>query len=183
MADPFLTETKALLERTPRVLSELLRGVPEVWVQGRDTPDGWQPRDVVGHLITAELDDWIPRAKRILDDGTTKPFDKFDRFAMLERDQGVPLDGLLDRFAGLRAQSLAALDGLVTDAELERTGYHPSLGEVSLRNLLATWAIHDLDHTSQVFAGMSAAYDETVGPWKEYLGILLRRQDPSAVPG
>ncbi len=52
-----------------------------------------------------------------------------------------------------------------------------------MRNLLATWAVHDLDHTSQIFAGMSATYDQTVGPWKEYLGILLRREDPSAVPG
>jgi hypothetical protein len=183
MADRFLDETKHLLERTPRVLSELLRGLPERWVQGTDTPDGWQPRDVVGHLITAEIDDWIPRAKRILEDGTTKPFESFDRFAMLDRDQGVPLDDLLDRFAELRAQSLAALDELVSDADLERVGLHPSLGQVTLRNLLATWAIHDLDHTSQVFAGMSAAYDETVGPWKSYLGILLRREDPSAIPG
>jgi hypothetical protein len=183
MADAFLVETKALLQRTPRVLGELLRGLPEVWVEGRDTSDGWQPRDVVGHLITAELDDWIPRARRILDDGTAREFDKFDRFAMLERDRGVPLDELLDRFAELRAQSLRELDDLVDDSLLERTGYHPSLGQVTLRNLLATWAIHDLDHTSQVFAGMSAAYDETVGPWKHYLGILLRRDDPSAVPG
>ena len=75
------------------------------------------------------------------------------------------------------------LDELVTDAELERTGHHPVLGDVTMRQLLATWAVHDLDHTSQVFAAMSATYDQTVGPWKEYLGILLRREDPSAVPG
>ena len=183
MADPFLSETKALLERTPRVLAELLRQLPEPWLEGRDTPDGWQPRDVVGHLITAELDDWIPRARMILDHGTTRPFDKFDRHAMLERDKGVPTDTLLERFAELRAKSLRELDELVSDADLEKVGTHPSLGDVTMRNLLATWAVHDLDHTSQIFAGMSAAHDGTVGPWKHYLGILLRREDPSAVPG
>lgn len=182
-ADPFLSDTKALLTRTPQVLRDLLEGLPDVWLDGRDTPGGWQPRDVVGHLITAELDDWIPRIKRILDDGTTKPFDKFDRHAMLERDRGVPLDQLLDRFEELRAQNLTTLDELVTDTDLDKPGYHPSLGNVTMRNLLATWAIHDLDHTSQIFAGMSAAYDETVGSWKHYLGILLRREDPSAIPG
>jgi hypothetical protein len=182
-ADPFLSETKALLTRTPRVLRDLLEGLPDTWLDGRDTPDGWQPRDVVGHLITAELDDWIPRIKRILEVGTTKPFDKFDRHAMLERDRGVPLDELLGRFEELRARNLARLDELVTDADLDKPGYHPSLGNVTMRNLLATWAIHDLDHTSQIFAGMSAAYDETVGSWKHYLGILLRREDPSAIAG
>ena len=182
-ADPFLSETKALLTRTPRVLRDLLEGLPDTWLEGRDTPDGWQPRDVVGHLITAELDDWIPRIRRIMEDGTTKPFDKFDRHAMLERDRGVPVGDLLDRFRELRSQNLAQLDELVTDADLEKPGYHPSLGNVTMRNLLATWAIHDLDHTSQIFAGMSAAYDETVGSWKHYLGILLRREDPSAIPG
>jgi hypothetical protein len=183
MADPFLIETRQLLERTPRVLNDLLGGLPETWIEGRDTPDGWQPRDVVGHLITGELDDWIPRIKRILHDGTTKPFDKFDRHAMLGRDEGVPLDELLVRFADLRGESLTQLDELVGDADLEKTGYHPSLGNVTMRNLLATWAVHDLDHTGQIYAGMSAAYDQTVGPWKAYLGILLRREDPSAVAG
>ncbi len=181
--DPFLSETKALLARTPQVLRDLLAGLPDLWVEGRDTPEGWQPRDVVGHLITGEHDDWIPRIKRILEDGTTKPFDKFDRHAMLERDRGVPIGDLIAQFAALRQLNLRRLDELVSEADLEKPGYHPSLGTVTMRNLLATWAVHDLDHTGQIFAGMSAAYDETVGPWKQYLGILLRREDPSAVPG
>ena len=144
----------------------------------------WRPRDVVGHLISAELDDWIPRAERILHDGTSKPFDPFDRFAHVERDGDLPLDQLVARFAGLRGQTLARLDELVTDpSDLDRRGLHPSLGEVTLRDLLATWAIHDLDHVSQIFAGMAGSYDAEVGPWKAYLGILLRRDDPAAVPG
>lgn len=183
MADIFLAETTALLERTPRVLRDLLAGLPESWLDGRDTPEGWQPRDVVGHLITAELDDWMPRARMILNHGTAKPFDTFDRFAMLERDQGVSMADLLDRFEQLRAQSLRELGEEVTDADLDRVGRHPTLGEVTMRHLLATWAVHDLDHIAQIFAGMSATRDEAVGPWKEYLGILLRREDPSATPG
>ncbi len=157
--------------------------MPATWLAGRDTPEGWQPRDVVGHLISAEIDDWMPRARRILEHGTDLPFDSFDRFSMLERDVDVPLDELLDRFEQLRAASLEAFDAEFTDDDLDRLGRHPSLGEVTLRQHLATWAVHDLDHTSQVFAGMSAAYDAEVGPWKAYLGILLRREDPSAVPG
>lgn len=180
----FLTDTVDVLHRTPRVVSALLTGVPDAWTETPDVTDGWRPRDVVGHLISAEIDDWIPRAERILLDATSKPFDAFDRFAHVERDVDVPLDRLVERFSKLRTQTLARLDELVTDeADLDRRGRHPSLGEVTLRELLATWAVHDLDHVSQIFAGMAGSHDAAVGPWKDYLGILLRRDDPAATPG
>jgi hypothetical protein len=183
MPDTFLDETTELLARTPRVLHELLDGLPQAWLEGRDTPGGWQPRDVVGHLISAELDDWIPRAEIIMEHGGDRPFEPFDRVAHVERDRDVAMAALLARFAELRAAKLARLRELVTDADLDRIGRHPTLGEVTMRQLLATWAVHDLDHVAQVFAALSASQDASVGPWKEYLGILLRREDPSAVPG
>jgi len=89
----------------------------------------------------------------------------------------------VEQFAALRGANLAALADLVTEADLDRRGLHPTLGEVTLRELLATWAVHDLDHISQVYAGLAGSHDADVGPWKEYLGILLRRDDPSAVAG
>jgi len=179
----FIAETTAVLARTPEVLRALLTGLPEAWTDTPDVAGGWRPRDVVGHLITGEQTDWIVRTRRILEHGTSLPFDRFERFAMLERDAGVPLDDLVDRFADLRTANLAALGELATDTDLDRRGLHPSLGEVTLRELLATWAIHDLDHTAQIYAGMAGSHDADVGPWKEYLGILLRREDPSAVAG
>ena len=111
------------------------------------------------------------------------PFDAFDRFAHQGRDDELTLDQLIARFAALRAESLRELDRLVTDGDLDKRGMHNALGEVTLRELLATWAVHDLDHISQIYAGMAGSYDQEVGVWKQYLGILLRRDDPSAVPG
>jgi hypothetical protein len=179
----FVKETVAVLTRTPAVLRALLVGLPEAWTDTPDSAGGWRPRDVVGHLITGEETDWMVRTRRILDDGTSVPFDRFGRFAMLERDGGIPLDDLVERFAGLRTANLTLLKSLVVDADLDRRGLHPSLGEVTLRELLATWAVHDLDHISQVYAGLAGSHDADVGPWKAYLGILLRREDPSAVAG
>lgn len=180
----FLHDTTDLLRRTPDLLRTLLRGLPETWTETTDVPsDGWRPKDVVGHLITAEMDDWIARTERILEHGTRVPFDRFDRFAHAERDTDRRLDDLIEEFARLRATNLALLDQLVTDADLDRRGVHPSLGEVTLRELLATWAVHDLDHVAQIYAGMAASRDADVGPWKAYLGILLRRDDPSAIAG
>jgi DinB family protein len=179
----FLAETTDLLRRTPEVVRALLAGLPASWGDTPDTEGGWRPRDVVGHLITAELDDWMPRAKRILEHGTSVPFDKFDRFAHVGRDDDASLDELVDRFTALRRESLEELDRLVSEDDLDRHGMHNALGEVTMRELLATWAVHDLDHVSQIFAGMAGSRDADVGVWKAYLGILLRREDPAAVPG
>ncbi|MEP7158994.1 MAG: DinB family protein [Chloroflexota bacterium] len=178
-----VAEPMVILRRTPDVLRALLSGLPESWTDTADTPDGWLPRDVVGHLITGELTDWLARTRRILEHGTTKAFDRFDRHAMLDRDTGVQLDALIERFAELRVKNLAEFESMVSDAELDRRGMHPSLGEVTLDQLLNTWAVHDLDHTGQIFCGLAGSHDADVGPWKQYLGILLRREDPAAVPG
>jgi DinB superfamily len=179
----YLGETTDLLRRTPELLRALLAGLPAAWADTPDVDGGWRPRDVVGHLISAELDDWIPRTRRIVDHGTSLAFDPFDRFAHVERDAGATLDELVARFAELRAENLATLEALVTEADLDRRGLHPALGEVTLRELLSTWAVHDLDHVAQVFAGLAGSRDADVGAWKAYLGILLRREDPAAVPG
>ena len=180
----FVEDTTNLLRRTPEVVRALLVGLPDTWTDTTDVPQGgWRPKDVLGHLITGELTDWVERTQRILEHGTRVPFDKFDRFGHADRDADATLDDLVEHFARLRAENLARLGELVTDADLDRRGMHPSLGEVTLRELLATWAVHDLDHVSQIFAGMAATHDAEVGPWKGYLGILLRRDDPSAVAG
>jgi hypothetical protein len=179
----FLADTAALLGRTPAVLQALLVGLPESWTDTPDVAGGWRPHDVVGHLITGERTDWIVRIRRIIEQGTALPFERYDRLAMLERDVGVPLDDLVTEFASLRAANLVTLDGLVGEADLERRGLHPSLGEVTLRELLASWTVHDLDHIGQIHAGLAGSRDAHVGPWKVYLGILLRREDPAAVAG
>jgi uncharacterized damage-inducible protein DinB len=163
----------AFLERTPRVAADLLGDLSDSWVGTPDTAGGWTPRDVIGHLISAELDDWIPRIEIILDDGTRRPFEPFDRFAHVQRDRDIPLADLLQRFGELRAGNLARLRDLVTDdADLERVGMHPDLGEVTLRQLVAAWTVHDLDHLAQIHASLARSQDAAVGPWKKYLGIL-----------
>ena len=182
--DGFIDDTTDLLRRTPQVLRALLAGAPGSWTDTPDVEGGWRPRDVVGHLISAELDNYRSRVEHVLAHSASQPFEPFDRFAHVDREAGRPLDELLDRFAELRSENVDRLATLVTGgADLERRGRHPSLGEVTVRELLATWAVHDLDHVSQVFAGMAGSHDADVGPWKAYLGILLRRDDPAAIPG
>jgi hypothetical protein len=130
---------------------------------------------VVGHLIHGEKTDWVPRMRLILEAGESRPFVPFDRFGFRDAIRGVPISALLDELAARRAENLAAVDAAaLTPAQLALRGRHPELGAVTLGQLLATWAVHDLNHLGQVARVMSRRYDRAVGPWKAYLGILNR---------
>src|SRR5262245_26086918 len=166
---------KEILRRTPATLRSLLDGLPDEWTSSSEGPETWSPFDVVGHLIHAEETDWIPRVRMILDYGESRPFEPFDRFAMLERTKGKTLGDLLSRFADLRTGSLTQLEAMnLTQATLEKRGMHPELGTVTLSQLLSTWVVHDVSHIGQIARVMSKQYREAVGPWQAYLPVLNR---------
>ena len=168
-----LPDTISLLTRTPAALNALLRDLSSAWTSRNEGEDTWSAFDVVGHLIHGERTDWIPRARRILEFGETKPFEPFDRFAQERESQGKSLAGLLDEFACARSQSLGELRSLnLRKEDLARRGRHPALGIVTLSELLAAWVAHDLTHLHQISRTMAHQYHEAVGPFSKYLGVL-----------
>jgi DinB superfamily len=168
-----LADAVAVLERTPAVLRAELDGLPDAWVRATDGPDTWSAFDVVGHLIHGERTDWIPRARIIREQGESRPFDRYDRFAQFEASKGLTLANLLDTFATLRRENLATLESWsLGPADLARTGMHPGLGRVTLAMLLATWVAHDLDHLVQIARTMARQYRKASGPWPQYLRVL-----------
>jgi hypothetical protein len=170
-----LAEAIAVLTRTPVTLKALLRGLPDIWVRGNEGKDTWNAFDIVGHLIVAERTDWMPRVRILLENGEARPFDPFDRFAQLKegQDKSLAIDQPLDEFARLRRENLAALQALnLQHEDLTRRGRHPALGVVTLSELLATWAVHDLTHVHQLSRVMAHQYRDAVGPWSVYLGVL-----------
>jgi hypothetical protein len=165
--------TMALLARTPATLDALLRDLPDAWTLTTEGDNTWSAFDIVGHLIHGERTDWMPRARIILQDGESRPFDRFDRWAQARESQGKSLPQLLDEFAALRSENLGALRALNLGPEhLARRGRHPSLGLVTLSELLATWAAHDLTHLHQISRALAHQYRDAVGPWSRYLGVL-----------
>jgi len=168
-----LTDAIAVLSRTPATLNALLRGLPNVWVRGNEGKDTWSAFDIMGHLIVGERTDWMPRLRIILEKGEARQFDPFDRLAQFEESQGKSLDQLLDDFARLRRENLAAVETLnLQRADWTRRGKHPSLGVVTLSELVATWAVHDLTHIHQLSRVMAHQYRDAVGPWSAYVGVL-----------
>jgi hypothetical protein len=168
-----LDQAIALLSRTPQTLETLLSGLPQDWVLSNEGESTWSPFDVVGHLIHGERADWIPRIKTVLQFGESQAFEPFDRFAQFEVSKGKSLGELLEEFKALRSGSIQALKGLnIGPDDLAKTGSHPEFGRVTLKELIATWVVHDLDHIVQISRTMAKQYREEVGPWRAYLSVL-----------
>jgi hypothetical protein len=168
-----LDQTVALLARMPATLDALLRDLPDVWTLRNEGAGTWNARDIVIHLIHGEKTDWMPRTRHLLQFGETRPFEPFDRTGSQDESQTKSLGDLLDEFARLRAEGLRELRALhLQPNDLERRGLHPSLGVVTLSQLLATWPAHDLSHLHQITRVMAHQYREEVGPWTAYLGVM-----------
>ena len=164
-----LQDTISLLTRTPAALNALLRDLRETWTLRNEGENTWTVFDVVGHLAYCEHANWMPRVRQF----GTETFKHFDRRGHVREIQGKSLGELLDEVAGLRTENLAELRAMnLQPLDLDLRGQHPVFGEVTLSELLATWAAHDLTHLHQISRVMAHQYREAVGPWSAFLGVL-----------
>lgn len=168
-----LAKSFEILERTPLILKILLADLSEEWVMNNEGPGTFSPYDVLGHLIHGEKTDWVVRTQHILNVGSTVPFDPYDRFAQYELSKGKSTEQLLEEFQKLRNNNLQLIKSFnLSEADFDKKGMHPVLGEVTLRNLLSTWVVHDLTHIAQITRVMAKQYKEETGPWTEFFRIL-----------
>lgn len=168
-----LEKSILILERTPVVLEVLLSGLPDDWIMHNEGGETWSPYDVMGHLVHGEKTDWMARTKIILNEGTGRTFDVFKRTAMFEESKGKSLSDLLKEFKSARAENLKILRSFhLGEKDLDKKGIHPKFGEVTLRQLLSTWTIHDLTHLAQIGRVMAKQYKTEIGPWIEYMRLV-----------
>ena len=170
-----LSKAKEVLTQTPTTLTSLLGSLSEEWLKNNEGEDTWSPHDVVAHLVDGEMSNWMVRIKIILDDSGNKHFEPFDRGAYLNKSKEEKTSKVLDTFSRLRSDNLDELDALkLSQTDLIKTGIHPEFGEVTLKQLVSTWATHDLGHIAQIARVMAKQFKSEVGPWAGYLGILKR---------
>lgn len=168
-----LKEAIEILERTPKTIEAMLSGLTSDWLHSNEGEGTWNAAEVVDHLIECEKTNWIPRMEFILNDEGMKHFPRFDRFSHLNGQESRTINQALQEFASLRERNVTMLQKQInTDQLLDLKGIHPEFGEVKLRELLATWVVHDLTHISQIVRVMAKRYQTDVGPWKAYLSIL-----------
>lgn len=168
-----LDEAIQALEASPSSLSALLTGVPESWLDFQEDPDAWSPRTVLVHFIHNEQTNWLPRANVILSNEEARTFPPFHQLPLEQDTPDGDTDQLLAQFAQLREQSVSALRDLdLKPTDLDRQGEHPVLGPVTLRQLISTWVVHDLNHLHQIAKSLAKRYGDEVGPWRSNLAIL-----------
>jgi len=171
-----ISQIRAVLVATPPALEALLKDLPESLTLRNEGGATWSARDIVAHLVHGELEDWVPRAELILAEGTARPFDPFDPEGFRPLARGQQLIALVKRFAALRREGLTWLDKQAfTDEQLALRGTHPAFGEVTMHELLCTWATHDLTHLAQISRVISHQIAPHIGPWREYLPNARKR--------
>ena len=170
-----LNKSLQILQRTPAVLHSWLTNLDSSWIQNNYGDETFSPFDVVGHLLHGEQTDWMARVDIILEQGTAQPFTPWDRYAMYQESRGKTIAQLLDGFAAARQDNLARLEAKrLSDDDLDRAGTHPTFGRVTLRQLLATWVAHDLNHIHQIAKCMAWQYRDEIGPWRQYVTLIDR---------
>ena len=104
---------------------------------------------------------------------SAEPFAPFDREAQFKRPEREDVSKLLKEFKELRENNLRTLREMkISEEDLNKKGIHPAFGEVTLKQFLSAWVVHDLGHIRQITRVMAKQYKDEVGPWAEYLKIL-----------
>jgi DinB superfamily len=143
-------EAAEVLRRTPAVLRELILALPERAVNYHPGPGKWCIKEVVGHLAEEDKRDFVGRIEMML--RQTEPRLKLndqDQVAQQRQDCNRNIAELLDEFGAVRNASVRFVEQLSAQ-DLERTGVHPRIGIISVRELLHEWLYHDLNHVKQV---------------------------------
>ncbi|MEO8210206.1 MAG: DinB family protein [bacterium] len=170
-----LSKSLEILQSTPYVLEKQLCNLSNEWLIQNEGEGTWNSVEIICHLIHCEKEDWIARMKIILNDKGNKKFEPFNRTKGFEKSKVETITELVDEFKKLREENLDYLRSqMLTENDLDKTGIHPDFGEVTLKQLLATWVVHDLSHIAQINRVLAKQYTDEVGQWKEYLPILKK---------
>ncbi len=168
-----LEKSVELLSRAPKIYRAFFYELKSDWGQVTEGEGKWSAYNIVGHLIHGEKTDWIPRAKIILGESEDKSFEPYDRFAQEKLYATQTIEELLREFETVRASNLKELNSWnLTDQDLQKEGIHPEFGKVSLKELLATWTIHDQVHLNQISRTLVKHYAKDIGPWANYINLL-----------
>ncbi len=168
-----LGKTLEILRGTPSVLEAQLGQLSAEWIDAREAPTDWSPREVVAHLLLCEQENWMVRVGIIMAAADVRTFTPVDMASHLKVAAATAMIELLREFRRLRQDNVAHLVSLqLSDADLRRTAIHPRLGIVTLQQLLATWATHDLSHQIQIARTLARAYRHEVGPFIEFQKVL-----------
>ena len=173
--DFHLQQAQSLLAKTPKTIHALLSDLDEHWLQSRESETSWNAHQIMAHLVYAETLHWPSRVRATLSPYAPQTFAPFDMQAQWSLLESNSMQQLLHTFSEQRGINLDMLETLeLSDADLDKVALHPSLGSVTLRNVIATWTAHDMAHLVQLGRTFARAYTDAVGPWSQNMSLLRK---------
>jgi uncharacterized damage-inducible protein DinB len=139
------------LRRAPARLARALGRVPRRLLARRPGRGEWAVAEVLSHLADAEIA-LAFRIRKIAAEPRSMlvAWDQ-DRWADRGRYRRTPPREALATFAALRRSNLAYVGRLGAEQRRQH-GRHPEYGRLTIPQLLAHWADHDLNHLEQIRA-------------------------------
>ncbi len=157
-------QVQAVLSITPERWQGLVRALPIDLLTRPPVAGEWSAFNCLQHLLDAERLVFPVRVRAFLAREDFVDFDPNQR--RVWPDAQTP-EQLVDAFARARQESLVLLTQ-VKDEDLGRTLQHPRFGTVTLKEMLHTWAAHDLMHTVQAERALMQPFMLGSGPWRSF---------------
>ena len=150
-------DAAALLGASAAALQAEVTAILPAGLAWHPAPGEWCVKEVLGHLIEAEQRGFAGRVREILAAREEPRFVAWDQAAVARarRDCQREAGDLLDEFGALRDASIELVAGL-SAADLGRGGQHPTVGRLSVADLLHEWVHHDRNHLKQILSNVQA---------------------------
>ena len=160
----WLADVQAILSTTPERGPRLVSTLPIEPLTRPPAAGEWSALQCLQHLLDAEHLVFPVRLHAFL---AGQEFVDFDPNEPHAGTTALTPEQLVAAFARARKASLV-LFKQVRDDDLGRTKQHPTLGTVTLAEMLHTWAAHDLSHTVQAERALMQPFMLGCGPWRPF---------------
>ncbi len=146
----------AMLRAGAQAIAVEARSLPEAILTWHPAAGEWCVKEVIGHLIEAERRGFAGRV-RIVCGADAPVLEGWDpaEVARARRDCVKSVDALLGELLALREDG-AALAARLRPEDFARTGRHPKVGDLSVRDVVQEWVHHDRNHLKQIVANVQA---------------------------
>jgi hypothetical protein len=161
--DQFIARVREVLSTTPDRWRTLAGSMEPSILARRPAPGEWSAAECMQHLLDTELGAFSVRLEAFMAGRDLAAFDP--DAAGFKPEPGSDPTGVAGHLAEARSRSLRALDR-ITAADLDRTANHAEYGQVTLREMLAEWAAHDLMHTVQAERALMQPFIVACGKWR-----------------
>jgi len=143
-----------LLESTCALIEAEMKALGDDGCRFHARPGEWCVNECVGHILEADRRGFGGRIRDILGGKPLQAWDQ-EQVERERKDCERMSQSLWMEFMGPRHDYIVLVRALKPD-ELDRSGVHPKVGELRVRDLLQEWVHHDRNHTKQMLAVVQA---------------------------